>query len=102
MNHYQPISIPEDLRQMYIGRRKAEILEIMNCLRSNDYEQIALLGHRMKGNGVSFGFPEISRLGERIETQAKSGQRDEVETSLHELIAWVGRQKLIDSKYEWI
>lgn len=97
MNNYQPISIPEDLRQMYIGRRKAEVLEIMKCLRTKDYQQIALLGHRMKGNGVSFGFPEISLLGERMETQAKSEQHAEVESSLHELIAWVGRQKLLSS-----
>lgn len=100
MNNYQPISIPEDLRQMYIGRRKAEIFEIMSCLRTNDFQQIALLGHRMKGNGISFGFPEISQLGERIESQAKSEQRDQVESSLHELIAWVGRQKLLNSELE--
>ena len=36
------------------------------------------LGHRLKGNGASYGFPEITELGAQIERLGKAGQLEAI------------------------
>lgn len=54
----------------FIAHRQRDLDEARVALGRDDYDAIARLGHNMRGNGQSFGFPEVSWLGERIETSA--------------------------------
>lgn len=81
-------SIPEELVQQYVLRRKSEIGKIKESLLNSDFETVNVIGHRMKGNGVSFGFPELTDLGEQLESAAQASDRLTIEVLLGHLNAW--------------
>jgi HPt (histidine-containing phosphotransfer) domain-containing protein len=54
----------------FLEHRRRDVATIVAALEHGDFETIARLGHNMSGNGVSFGFPEISAIGERLEAEA--------------------------------
>ena len=85
MNH----SIPNDLKKKYLERRKIDLSDSQSFYKSKDFSSIEKIGHKMKGNGVTFGYPEISKIGEKIE--AASMKKDEKLTQevLDELASWV-------------
>jgi HPt (histidine-containing phosphotransfer) domain-containing protein len=62
----------------YLARRMDEFKEMNRLLATSDFENLAVLGHNMKGSGTSFGFPELSRIGAALEFSAK--QMDAVAT----------------------
>jgi signal transduction histidine kinase/HPt (histidine-containing phosphotransfer) domain-containing protein len=54
----------------FLDHRERDAATIRGALERDDFETIATLGHNMRGNGVSYGFPEVSAIGQRIETAA--------------------------------
>jgi len=46
--------------------------DILAGIERSDYEIAQRLGHRMKGSGTSYGFPEITSAGAAVETAAKN------------------------------
>ncbi|MDA8414550.1 MAG: Hpt domain-containing protein [Desulfobacteraceae bacterium] len=55
----------------YLVMRRWECAEIKRLLASGDMAGIQTLAHRMKGSGGSFGFDEISAIGEVLEWAAE-------------------------------
>lgn len=47
------------------------------------------LGHNMRGNGVSYGFPDISAIGEELEAAAGAKDAGRVGEQLAVLEAWI-------------
>jgi HPt (histidine-containing phosphotransfer) domain-containing protein len=64
----------------YLAGRKDELKEMIGLLAAHDFENLAVLGHNIKGSGTSFGFPEISRIGAALQDSA--GQKDAVATGI--------------------
>jgi len=69
----------------FLASRRREHLWMESCLADDDFEQIVRLGHRLKGSGGSFGFPQLTRIGARLEEAARGGDRDSCEDALDEL-----------------
>ncbi|MGZ3726874.1 MAG: Hpt domain-containing protein [Pseudobdellovibrio sp.] len=85
MKHY---NIPEELRDLipgYLERRRLEIEDLRLFLSERDYETIGKIGHKLKGNGSSFGFDHITELGELIMIAAKNKNSVEIEKLIIEL-----------------
>lgn len=59
----------------FLAARRREHERMLSCLLDEDFEQIARLGHRLKGSGGSFGFPELTSLGARLEAVARDNDR---------------------------
>ena len=59
-----------DLRPKFLSNRAKDVGRIREALDRGDYAAISVLGHNMRGNGTSYGFPEVSAIGERIEAAA--------------------------------
>ena len=55
----------------YLENRFLDCAEIERLLASGGMEYIQIMGHRMKGSGGSFGFDEISAIGEALEFAAQ-------------------------------
>lgn len=76
-------------RRRYRERRQSDLKvarESLNCL---DFSALETIGHNLKGNGVSFGFPELSLLGEALETSAKSTNLGKAQECLDQLERWL-------------
>jgi HPt (histidine-containing phosphotransfer) domain-containing protein len=56
----------------YLEGRRRDMLAVLAALDKGDYEQIRTVGHKMRGSGTGYGFPEITAIGQRLELAAES------------------------------
>jgi HPt (histidine-containing phosphotransfer) domain-containing protein len=75
----------------FLEHRRGDIATIRAALATGDFETIRRLGHNMAGNGVSYGFPEMSAMGERLEAEANAGNESAVREELSTLEAFLAR-----------
>ena len=59
------LSIEQKLK--YLSRREAEIAILYESLHELNIENISNVSHRLKGNGATFGYPDISAIACEIE-----------------------------------
>jgi HPt (histidine-containing phosphotransfer) domain-containing protein len=72
----------EDLIPGFMRNRNKELETLKMALAAADFEQLRQLGHRMKGVGNSYGFAQVSVLGQEIEDGARSGDRASLEANI--------------------
>lgn len=66
----------------YLLNREHDVATLREALERQDFEPIARIGHNLRGNGVSFGIPEFSAMGERIEAAAQARRRSDLEEAI--------------------
>ena len=62
----------------FLDCRKNECALLERLLEKGAFKEIESLGHRLKGTGGSFGFAEISNIGESLEHAAVLSDRASV------------------------
>ncbi|MFN8945485.1 MAG: Hpt domain-containing protein [Pseudobdellovibrionaceae bacterium] len=62
----------------YLERRKTDLENCFIAISCRQFEEIESIGHKMKGNGTTFGFPELSELGSEMEAAAKAKNQEVV------------------------
>ncbi|MFA6239067.1 MAG: Hpt domain-containing protein [Bacteriovorax sp.] len=67
----------------------SEIEELKQCLESDDFDVAINIGHRLKGNGETFGFPAISAIGILMEKAAHLKDREKLRETIADLTAHV-------------
>jgi HPt (histidine-containing phosphotransfer) domain-containing protein len=75
----------------FLEHRRTDVATIRAALERGDFERIGRLGHNMAGNGVSYGFPEMSAIGERLEAEAHVGNATAIREELASLEAALAR-----------
>jgi HPt (histidine-containing phosphotransfer) domain-containing protein len=85
------VRVAEKLLPKFIGHRRQDVSTVRLALERRDFETISRIGHNMRGNGVSYGFPEIGVLGEQLERAANTTNVQGVREQLTLLEAWVAR-----------
>jgi len=81
----------EDLVPVFLKNRHKEVDSLKVALAAADFEQLRLLGHRMKGVGTSYGFERVSVFGRQLEDGARSGNRAAIEATIAEYIEYLAR-----------
>ncbi|MEZ0393395.1 MAG: Hpt domain-containing protein [Pseudobdellovibrionaceae bacterium] len=84
-----PPFLSDELKNQFILRRHEELKSFLKSLKTSDFQEISRIGHRMKGNGVSFGFPELSSLGEKMENSAKEKNLNQLRFLAVDFTNWV-------------
>ena len=79
----------------YLENRKKDCLLIISLLEGNSFSEIRSLGHRMKGAGGSFGFDEISEIGEVIEEAALAADKETISSSVLQLSDYLERVAVV-------
>ncbi|OFZ32046.1 MAG: hypothetical protein A2622_12510 [Bdellovibrionales bacterium RIFCSPHIGHO2_01_FULL_40_29] len=62
-------NIPPELKDTipgYLSRRDQDIQALKTFAANEDFASMRSLGHKLKGNGSSFGFDQITEFGEQI------------------------------------
>ena len=75
----------------FLENRKKDCLLINSLLDGNSFSEIRTLGHRMKGAGGSFGFDDISEIGEVIEKAALAADKETISSSVLQLSDYLER-----------
>ena len=86
----QPLqpSFDERLRAIipgYLEGRRKDISAILTALEGSDYERIRWIGHKMRGSGAGYGFPEITAAGERLEGAAERHEQENIREQVERL-----------------
>lgn len=85
----------EDLIPEYLENRQKDILQINVDLEKNDFENIRILGHSMKGSGGGYGFDKITEIGAMIEQSAQSRNSGEIKKQIEELSSFLEKIEVI-------
>jgi len=72
-----------------------QTLRLSELLHENNYEDIRIIGHSLKGVGGGYGFQRITDLGAQIEQAAKSRRRDGIEVGIADLRDYLERVQII-------
>jgi HPt (histidine-containing phosphotransfer) domain-containing protein len=73
------MQIPIELKIKYLDRRFQDIERLRVSLEQEDYSLAQKLGHQVKGNAVTFDFPQIAFIGVEMEKAAKRKDKEKVE-----------------------
>jgi len=69
----QQIEIEADLRDLvpnFLEHKRADLGTLRTAIDHKDYETISQIGHKMKGEGGSFGFDAVTAMGSVLEQAA--------------------------------
>lgn len=85
----------ESIVPEFLDNRKKDCLQIVRLLEIDSYSDIRTLGHRMKGAGGSYGFDDISEIGELIENAALATDREAVCSAVQRLTDYLERVAVV-------
>ncbi len=75
------VEVDPELKELipdFLERKRVDAKTIQTALELGDFATIASIGHRLKGEGGSFGFDVVSEIGAALELTAK--QNDPIST----------------------
>jgi HPt (histidine-containing phosphotransfer) domain-containing protein len=75
-------SILLDLIPQYLANRRLELTALEGALANQDFETIQSTGHKLKGNAGSYGFYELTELGDCLEKAGKEKDLSTAKTAL--------------------
>ena len=71
MNKPQLSSVLQELKQDYLKSFPDKINLLKELTTQQNWDQLAMEYHKLKGTGKTYGFPEVSIVSERMESIAK-------------------------------
>ncbi len=63
--------IPNEMKSLYIERRKVDIKECLNAFEILNFSFIEKIGHQTLGNAQSFGFDSLTTIARDLEIAAR-------------------------------
>ncbi len=82
----------EDLVPLFLKQRNIDLAALAAALPAGDFQAIRRVGHGMAGAGASYGFDQVSHLGEQLVQAAREADaaaigrlRSELESYLERL-----------------
>jgi len=85
----------ESLVPAYLADLRRHMNEILAGGDSTDCKLARRLGHQLKGEGESYGFPEITRTGAAVELAALAEDGDEIRTQILALSSYLDRVEIV-------
>ncbi len=83
------MELPLHILGRYIEHRKRDFQQCLYSLKRHQYKNIEKVGHQLKGNGATFGHPELSSIGKKLEEAAQEKDIDNLKESMKEFSDWV-------------
>jgi HPt (histidine-containing phosphotransfer) domain-containing protein len=85
----------EDLIPTFMSNRRKELEALRAALASADFEQVRLLGHRMRGVGHSYGYAQVSEIGKHLEDGARGGDGAAIGASIAQYAEYLERVEIV-------
>ncbi len=71
-----------DIVEEFVAGLTERMAELRTAHEQLDWEMLRTLAHRLKGAGGSYGYPQLSELGKRMEDHFKARRADD-------FVAWI-------------
>lgn len=85
------MEVPEEIQARYMERRKKDLETCLLSLEKKNFNEIEKVGHQLKGNGLTFGYSELSSIGTHLEQAASKRNMTELEKALKDFSSWVNQ-----------
>jgi len=82
-----------DLVQEFVEALPQRLEELRRAYEALDWDQLAVLAHRLKGAAGSYGYPDLSRLAAEMEEKFRLHQAEHFTQWLDRLNAIIGAAK---------
>lgn len=83
------MEVPQEMVLRYMERRKKDLETCLLCLQDQNFSELEKVGHQLKGNGVTFGYEDLSQLGNELEAAARKKDVKVLEKTLKDFSHWV-------------
>ena len=84
-----------DLVPGYISHRKNDLPVIREHLVNNRFEEIRVIGHKMKGGGKLYNLELVTILGDKIENASIETNKPLIEKAVAELEDYLERVEVV-------
>lgn len=81
--------VPNEIKARYFERRKQDLEDCVRHLKNGEMNFLEKVGHKLKGNGITFGYPELSEIGGQLEKAAREESDVELKMALNKFSDWV-------------
>jgi HPt (histidine-containing phosphotransfer) domain-containing protein len=75
---HPPDGLPYKAVATYLDNCRKGLQPLKDGIERLDYDFVRVYGHRMKGCGAAYGFPELTETGASLEQAAKAGNAQEI------------------------
>jgi HPt (histidine-containing phosphotransfer) domain-containing protein len=73
---HPPEELPYQVVAAYLGRCRQDVRSLKDGIDRLDFDFARTYGHRMKGSGGAYGFPQLTKIGASIEEAARGHNGD--------------------------
>lgn len=89
------MQVPVELKRKYLERRIQDIDHLILSLENNDFGPAIKLGHQVKGNAVTFDFPQMAPLGIEIENAAKNKDKESIKNLIQKMSSEIHQARML-------
>ena len=83
------MEVPREMKLRYLDHRKNDLEKSVIYVDQKNFQALENIGHQLKGNGLTFGHPELSRIGRELEESARFKNLSLVLEVLEKFSLWV-------------
>jgi HPt (histidine-containing phosphotransfer) domain-containing protein len=83
------MDLTNDANLRYLKRRADDLKLFSESIELKNFVEVEKIGHRLKGSGATFGYQELSELGQIMEGAAKRKDVFELEKVKEVFSEWI-------------
>lgn len=80
------------LQDGYLRDRRQDVQQMRAHLAAGRLAEVKRTAHRIRGTGTTYGFADLTRLGEALEAAAETGDADRTRARLDDLERWLAER----------
>lgn len=88
------VMLEPDLKELlpaYLENRRKDVSRIWRALDKQDYDEIRIIGHNMKGTGGGYGLDAITVFGQRLERASAARESGDIVRTVAEFSDYLER-----------
>jgi HPt (histidine-containing phosphotransfer) domain-containing protein len=79
----------EDLIPKFLNNRENDIVKMTADLKTENFNEIARIGHSIKGSAGGYGFDDLGLIGADIENAARAAESDRIRELLEDMRSYL-------------
>ncbi len=83
------MEISQEFLSRYLGHRREDFFKCKTYLADENFDELEKIGHQLKGNGLTFGFPDLTEIGMELEKRAKYSDLESLRDVVEKFSRWI-------------
>ena len=82
------VEIDKDIEEIvpgFLENRTKELDILKEAIKTNNFEELKSIGHKISGNAGSYGFDELGEIGAKLEENASNGKMEAIKQNVADI-----------------